>query len=96
MITFVHNAAHFVPTPQVSQSPFDDGVVVVMDGMGEQYSAMANSMDSGETDYMHDLLLQVHFSDTNSSKCGPVGDVRHYTCGVNLARCARAAKAGVR
>lgn len=41
-------------------APFDAGLVVVMDGMGESYRAMAEDAggaEEGSGDYMHDLKL---------------------------------------
>ena len=40
--------------------PFDKGLVVVMDGMGESYRAMVEDISGVEEhsgDYMHDLKL---------------------------------------
>jgi len=51
-----HHLAHVWSA--VAQAPFDDGLVVVMDGMGETYSAMNAAADSGEKNYMHDLKLE--------------------------------------
>ena len=50
-----HHRAHAFSV--ASQSPFSSGLVVVMDGMGELYSAMSsNSDDTSNTDiYLNDL-----------------------------------------
>jgi len=37
-----HHLAHVWSV--ITQAPFDEGVVVVMDGMGEQYQAMAKAV----------------------------------------------------
>jgi hypothetical protein len=42
----------------IAQAPFDEGLVVCMDGMGELLSAMGKALADKETDYYHDLLLQ--------------------------------------
>jgi hypothetical protein len=42
----------------IAQAPFDEGLVVCMDGMGESLNAMGKAITDKETDYYHDLLLQ--------------------------------------
>ena len=44
----------------MAQAPFDSGLVVVMDGMGETLSAMQLAQETSEAAYMHDLLLEPH------------------------------------
>lgn len=53
-----HHLAHAWST--VSTCPFDEGLILCMDGMGESYRAMAEDAAGVETrsgDYMHDLKL---------------------------------------
>ena len=42
------------------QAPFKEGLVVVMDGMGEQYSAMARALKENDPGFTHDLGLEKH------------------------------------
>ena len=52
-----HHLAHAWSV--LAQAPFDEGLVVVMDGMGETYSAMARHQLRAEDDpYTHDLQLE--------------------------------------
>ena len=53
-----HHLAHAWSV--VAQAPFDEGLVVVMDGMGETHDAMAHHHHLGATGdaYAHDLQLQ--------------------------------------
>ena len=51
-----HHLAHVWSA--VAQAPFDEGLVVVMDGMGETYGAMVAAAQTGEEAYMHDLKLR--------------------------------------
>ncbi|CAM9789608.1 unnamed protein product [Chrysoparadoxa australica] len=55
-----HHLAHAWSV--VSQAPFEDGVVVVMDGMGESHSAMARAREEDEKDYHHDLDVPEAFT----------------------------------
>ena len=48
-----HHLAHAYSA--ATQSPFDSGMVVVMDGMGETYRAMLRAEMTGETSYTSDL-----------------------------------------
>lgn len=41
----------------IAQAPFEHGLVVVMDGMGETYAAMQAGLEHGDDAYMHDLRL---------------------------------------
>lgn len=53
-----HHLAHAWSV--VGTAPFSNGLVVVMDGMGESYKAMMEDMTGAEADsgdYMHDLKL---------------------------------------
>eukprot|EP00960_Hanusia_phi_P011560 337499-Hanusia_phi.AAC.1 len=50
-----HHLAH--AWSAAAQAPFDKGLVVVMDGMGESFSAMRSAKEKEEQDYFHDLLL---------------------------------------
>jgi carbamoyltransferase len=53
-----HHLAHVWSC--ITSSPFNTGLVVVMDGMGESYNAMQESMSALEShskEYMHDLKL---------------------------------------
>lgn len=53
-----HHLAHAYSA--VCTSPFQNGVILVMDGMGESYQAMAEDMSKAEAysgDYMHDIKL---------------------------------------
>ena len=50
-----HHLAHAWSV--IAQAPFESGLVVVMDGMGETFSAMQQSMEAREPHYVHDLLL---------------------------------------
>eukprot|EP01031_Cornospumella_fuschlensis_P029108 gene29108-35128_t len=57
-IELSHHLAH--AWCAVSTAPVEKGLVVVMDGMGESYKAMAEDMSGVEShsgDYMHDLKL---------------------------------------
>lgn len=42
------------------QAPFEQGLVVVMDGMGEQHKAMARALRDGDPAFAHDLALPKH------------------------------------
>eukprot|EP00953_Heterococcus_sp_UTEX-ZZ885_P022926 12643-Heterococcus_DN1.PRE.1 len=55
-IELSHHLAHVYGA--VAQAPFDEGLVVCMDGMGESLSAMGKALADKETEYYHDLLLQ--------------------------------------
>ena len=50
-----HHLAH--AWSAITQAPFERGLVVVMDGMGETYAAMQEGLDAGDDAYMHDLRL---------------------------------------
>jgi hypothetical protein len=53
-----HHLAH--AWAAAGTAPFDEGLVLVMDGMGESYKAMAEDLSGAEKDsgdYMHDLKL---------------------------------------
>lgn len=50
-----HHLAHAWSV--IAQAPFDRGLVVVMDGMGELHSAMSLAAAEGEMAYHHDLQL---------------------------------------
>ena len=53
-----HHLAHVWSA--VAQAPFDEGLVVVMDGMGETYGAMRAAQEAHDDAYMHDLRLSGH------------------------------------
>ena len=55
-----HHLAH--AWSAIAQAPFDRGIVVVMDGMGETLGAMEQAELEGDERYMHDLKLDVHAS----------------------------------
>ena len=50
-----HHLAH--AWSAAAQAPFDEGLVIVMDGMGEGYRAMAAARAARERGYTHDLDL---------------------------------------
>ena len=54
-----HHLAHAYSA--AAQCPFDSGMVVVMDGMGETYRAMRSAAESGEDRYVSDLLFDGEF-----------------------------------
>ena len=54
-----HHLAHAYSA--AAQCPFDEGMVVVMDGMGETYRAMRSSADSREKRYVSDLQFEGTF-----------------------------------
>ena len=54
-----HHLAHAYSA--AAQCPFDEGMVVVMDGMGETYRAMRSAAVSGEKRYVSDLLFEGTF-----------------------------------
>lgn len=44
----------------MKQAPFDEGLIVVMDGMGETLDAMAAGRDEADDKYTHELSLENH------------------------------------
>lgn len=54
-----HHLAHAYSA--AAQCPFDSGMVVVMDGMGETYRAMSSAAELGEERYVTDLLFDGTF-----------------------------------
>lgn len=42
------------------QAPFQQGLIVVMDGMGEKHKAMARALRDGDIGFTHDLALTRH------------------------------------
>jgi hypothetical protein len=65
-----HHLAHVWSA--VAQAPFDEGLVVVMDGMGETYGAMQAAQQEQEEAYMHDLKLH---GSANPPRCNVPGDI---------------------
>eukprot|EP01041_Mallomonas_annulata_P006504 gene6504-13133_t len=64
-----HHLAH--AWSAISTSGFDNGLVLIMDGMGETYKAMREDISNIEEhsgDYMHDLKLLRACSEEDSSK----------------------------
>ena len=53
-----HHLAHVWSA--IAQAPFERGLVVVMDGMGERSAAFDEAEAAGEDAYMHDLRLKKH------------------------------------
>lgn len=53
-----HHLAHVWSA--IAQAPFERGVVVVMDGIGETLAAMEKAHATGDEQYMHDLRLEAH------------------------------------
>lgn len=62
-IELSHHLAHAYSA--ASQAPFDSGLIVVMDGMGETYRTMKRAVDDKDATYFGDLNLcegaEVHF-----------------------------------
>ncbi len=54
-----HHLAHAYSA--ATQSPFNEGLVVVMDGMGETYRTMRAAMNSNDGRYTSDLLFEGEF-----------------------------------
>lgn len=54
-----HHLAHAYSA--ATQSPFDEGMVVVMDGMGETYRTMREAIDNSDERYVSDLLFEGDF-----------------------------------
>jgi predicted NodU family carbamoyl transferase len=52
-----HHLAHAYST--ATQAPFDSGICVVMDGMGETYRTMQRAVESGDTQYTSDFSFGV-------------------------------------
>ena len=50
-----HHLAHAYSV--CAQAPFDNGMVVVMDGMGETYRVMKQAVEMGDTTYVSDFSL---------------------------------------
>jgi len=47
-----------------AQAPFERGMVVVMDGMGETYRTMKRGLESGDESYVSDLNLMKEFGES--------------------------------
>jgi len=58
-IEISHHLAHAYST--ATQCPFDSGLVVVMDGMGETYRTMRAALDGNDTQYFSDLMYEGDF-----------------------------------
>lgn len=54
-----HHLAHAYST--ACQAPFDNGMIVVMDGMGETYRTMMNAKDTKDPNYVSDFLFDDRF-----------------------------------
>ena len=54
-----HHLAHAYSA--AAQCPFDEGLVVVMDGMGETYKTMRAAIDNDDRSYISDLLFEGEF-----------------------------------
>lgn len=50
-----HHLAHAYSA--AAQCPFEDGMIVVMDGMGETYRTMRRAVEDGDETYVSDLTL---------------------------------------
>lgn len=67
-----HHLAH--AWSAIGTAPFENGVVLVMDGMGESYKAMVEDITGVEEnsgDYMHDLKLFRKNIDMHAAGAGP-------------------------
>lgn len=62
-IELSHHLAHAYST--ACQAPFNDGLVVVMDGMGETYRIMMRAVETNDTTYVSD------FTDRKAIQCIP-------------------------
>ncbi len=58
-IEMSHHLAHAYSA--AAQCPFDSGLVVVMDGMGETYRTMKKAIEDGDERYVSDLLFEGEF-----------------------------------
>ena len=54
-----HHLAHAYSA--AAQAPFEEGLVVIMDGMGESFGVMAAALNENETTYSSDLLQEEKF-----------------------------------
>ena len=68
-----HHLAHAWSV--LAQCPFDDGLIVVMDGMGETLAAMATA--GADDAYTHDLQLPAHASGFAQVPAAPAAHVQY-------------------
>jgi hypothetical protein len=67
-----HHLAH--AWAAVGTAPFDKGLILVIDGMGESYKAMIEDLNGAENqsgDYIHDLKLLAHNPFNSASNTAP-------------------------
>ena len=70
-----HHLAHAYSA--AAQAPFEKGLVVIMDGMGETFGAMAAALDKGDGTYSSDLLQEGKFLNIPSNIRERVGMSNH-------------------